>query len=197
MQYRSSTSLNYILFLFFLPSYISHIFTQTANNKHTGILTPTLPSLNFGHYFPSSSTPGKMDRPQVPLYAGPAFHRSPSASALPIPNRFRDSPSGSGVRFNPSRKGISSLGAITHFQKAQCNAERPSDGDEAVPVTSDKSHEDKGAISDTKEQDGPVDAVMCHSSSCLTLSSCLIDSCPELQSHINGKSRGIYSTRES
>ena len=49
MQYRSST---YTLFLFIPPSYISHIFTQTANNEHTGIQTPTLPSSTFAYSTP-------------------------------------------------------------------------------------------------------------------------------------------------
>ena len=106
--------------------------------------------------------PGTVNRTQVPLYAGPAFYRSPPASALPIPKGFLHSSSGSGVRLNPSRKENYSLDAITHVQQAQGNAERPSDGDgdKAVPVTSDKSHEGKGAISKTRKQDEPVDTVI-------------------------------------
>ena len=51
---------------------------------------------------------------------------------------------------------------ILTFQQAQCNAEKlgDGDGDKAVSVSSDKSHETKGTVSETKEQDRPVDTVM-------------------------------------
>ena len=51
---------------------------------------------------------------------------------------------------------------VLTIQQARRNAEGPGDGDgdEAVAVTSDKSREGNGAISETEEQDGPVDAVI-------------------------------------
>ena len=45
------------------------------------------------------------------------------------------------------------------IQQAQCNAEGHRDGDEAVSVTSDNSHEGKKAVSEIEAQDGPVDEV--------------------------------------
>ena len=45
------------------------------------------------------------------------------------------------------------------IQQAQRDAEGTRDGNEAVSVTSDKSHEGKGAVSETEAQDGPVDEV--------------------------------------
>ena len=68
---------------------------------------------------------------------------------------------------SPFAEDENCLDAITYVQQAQRNAERPGDGDEAVPVTTDKSHEGKGAVSETKEQDRPVDTVLGHSSRCL------------------------------
>ena len=164
MQFRSSTSTkgcSHILFLF-LPSivHISHIFTQTANNKHTCILTPTLPLSIPEHCFSSTTMPGKMNRPQVPLYAGPAFHHSPPASALPTPKKFIRSLSGSDVRFNPfAARKILFRCLYSRFRQAQRDEERP--GDKAVPVPSDTSQKDKGAVSETEnqEQDEPVDTV--------------------------------------
>ena len=102
---------------------------------------------------------------QMAQYAGSAFHISPSASALPVPEMLLRSSSGSGVRFSPSRKTKEySLDAITDVLQGQRDTEGPSDGDEAGPVTSDKSHEGKRAVSElvseTKEQDQPVDDVV-------------------------------------
>ena len=159
MQYRSSTNMKsrtHILFQPFPPSYISHLFTQTANNISTGT------------HFPSSTSntmPETINGTQVAQYAGSAFHISPSASALPVPKTLLRPSSGSGVWFSPSRKqNIYSLDAITHVLQGQRDAEGPSDGDEAGPVTSDKSHEGKSAVSElvsvTKEQDQPVDDVV-------------------------------------
>lgn len=109
---------------------------------------------------------GKTDKTLVPLYAEPAFYKSPPASSLPIPKFSKRLWSGSGVRLTPGTRD-SLLDTVTHVQPAPSNSEGFHTKSEPVSVTSEtRSPDAKTAISAAKEHDKPIDMVRGNSSKC-------------------------------